>query len=48
MDGRGPTQVLSPADGHEGELALLYEGGVPIIRKKEPHEGMIQFVGSEG
>ena len=48
MDGRGPTQVLSPADGHEGELTLLYEGGIPVIRKRGPHEGMIQFVGSEG
>ena len=47
-DGRGPVQILAAADGHEGEVTLVYESGIPVIKKKGPHEGMIQFVGTEG
>ncbi len=48
QDGRGPVQILAPADGHEGELTLVYDDGIPVIKKKGPHEGMVQFVGSDG
>ena len=47
-DGRGPIEILSPSDGEEGELTLLYKSGVPVIKKKGPHDGMIQFIGTEG
>jgi len=47
-DGRGPVEILSPADGEEGELTLKYASGLPVIKKKGPYEGMIQFIGTEG
>ena len=47
-DRRGPKEILAPADGEEDEVTLLYKSGVPIIKKAGPHEGMIQFIGTEG
>ena len=47
-DGAGPVKILSAADGEEGEVTLMYKSGIPVIKKQGPHEGMIQFVGTEG
>ena len=47
-DGKGPVKILAPGEGLEEEVTLVYESGIPVIKKKGPHEGMIQFIGSDG
>ncbi len=47
-DHTGPLHVLSAEEGEEDELTLIYESGIPVIKKEGPHEGMVQFVGTEG
>ncbi len=48
VDGSGPVEILSAEDGEENELTLIYESGIPVIKKEGPHEGMVQFVGTDG
>ncbi len=48
VDGSGPVELIAAEAAEEGELTLMYKGDVPVIKKKGPHEGMIQFVGTEG
>ena len=47
-DGQGPVTVTSAADSEDGELTLVYDDGIPIVKTRGPHEGMIQFIGTEG
>ena len=47
-DHGGPVQIIGAAEAEEEELTLLYGDGVPVIKKKGPHEGMVQFIGSDG
>jgi predicted dehydrogenase len=46
-DGHGPERLVTAAEAEENELTLHY-GGIPVIKKKGPHDGMIQFIGTEG
>ena len=48
MDRSGPKQLIHASEAPEEELTLIYDGDIPVIKKKGPHEGMIQFIGSEG
>ncbi len=47
-DGSGPREIISAEEAEEDELTLVYESGIPVIKKEGPHEGMVQFVGTEG
>lgn len=47
-DHTGPVQVLSAEEGEEDELTLIYASGIPVIKKEGPHQGMVQFVGTDG
>ena len=48
MDGTGPKRLIAAEEAEENELTLVYDGGTPVIKKKGPHEGMIQFIGTDG
>ena len=39
---------LSADEAEEDELTLVYANGLPVIKKEGPHEGMVQFIGTEG
>ncbi len=48
LDRSGPIKIIHASEAEEEELTLLYEESPPIIKKKGPHDGMIQFIGSDG
>ncbi len=48
MDGTGPVKIVAAAEAEENELTLYYPNGIPVIKKEGPHDGMVQFVGTEG
>lgn len=48
LDRSNPTQIIHESDTDEGALTLMYSGSPPIIKKKGPHDGMIQFIGTDG
>ena len=48
MDGTGPVKIMAAAEADENELTLYYPSGIPVIKKEGPHEGMVQFIGTEG
>lgn len=48
MSYSGPVEVI-PAEGNDvEEMTFIYANGVPVIKKEGPHQGMVQFIGSEG
>ena len=47
-DGSGPVKIMHASEAPEAEVTLVYPSGIPVIKKKGPHEGMIQFIGSDG
>ena len=48
LDRSAPVQIVHASDSEEEELTLMYADHPPIIKKKGPHDGMIQFLGTEG
>ncbi len=48
LDRSGPMQIVHANDAEEAELTLMYADHPPIIKKKGPHDGMIQFIGTDG
>ncbi|MCY4159597.1 MAG: Gfo/Idh/MocA family oxidoreductase [Bacteroidetes bacterium] len=48
LDRSGPVKIVHASDAEEEELTLMYSDNPPIIKKKGPHDGMIQFIGSKG
>ena len=48
MDGSGPKRLIHASESEEDELTLIYEGDIPVVKKEGPHEGMVQFIGTEG
>ena len=48
LDRSAPMQVVHTSDSDEEELTLMYADSPPIIKKKGPHDGMIQFIGTDG
>ena len=48
LDGSAPSRIVHASDAEEDEVTLRYADSPPIIKKKGPHEGMIQFIGTEG
>lgn len=48
QDGSGPVKVITASETDENELTLLYDNDIPVIKKEGPHQGMVQFIGSEG
>ena len=48
LDKSAPTKIIHAEDAEEEELTLIYGDHPPIIKKKGPHDGMIQFIGSDG
>jgi len=48
LDRSAPTQIIHASEADEDELTLIYTNQPPIIKKKGPHDGMIQFIGTDG
>lgn len=48
MDESGPVKLITAAEAEDKELTLVYANGIPMVKKKGPHDGMVQFIGSEG
>jgi len=48
LDRSAPMKIVHASDADENELTLMYADSPPIIKKKGPHDGMVQFIGSDG
>lgn len=48
VDGSGPVKLVTAGESEDNELTLVYSNGIPVIKKAGPHEGMIQFIGTDG
>ncbi len=48
MDESGPVEVIPPNGQDVKELTFRYANGIPLIKTQGPHEGMVQFIGTEG
>jgi len=48
LDRMAPHKIIHASDADEDELTLRYDDHPPIIKKEGPHNGMIQFIGTDG
>ncbi len=48
MDGNGPVEI-TPGSGPSADgLTFRYANGIPLIKKRGPNEGDVQFIGDKG